>query len=142
MATELEPRIMNGAITGTTDPTGGKNCLIGKAPAACKGRLLKVYMVTATAKSLAANNNITVTLNRYRAGSATAIGSQTTDSDVATGVATTAYVPWEILLTSAALSELNASDVIMATVTEGAAGQDLTEVAFFAEWVPGTGTGQ
>ena len=142
MATELEPRIMGGAITGTVDPTGGKNYLIGKVPTACKGRLLKVYMVTATGKVAHASNGVTVALNRYRAGSATSIGSQSTLTGVSGYVAITAYTPWEVLLTSAALSELNASDVIMATVTEGAAGQDLTEVSFFAEWVPGTGTGQ
>lgn len=141
MASELAPYVMGGPITGTVDPTGGKDYFIGKVPAACRGHILKAYMITATAKALHADNNVTVTLYRVRDAVATSIGSATTDDDVATAVAITADTPWEISLTSDALSELAAGDVLQAHVAEGAVGQDLTEVSFFVEWCPGTGEG-
>lgn len=140
MGSEIAPNVTVTHI-GSVDPTGGKEYFVGKAPAACRAHVLKAYILTATARATNADNNNTFTLNRIRAASATAIGSGTTDSDVATGAALVADTPFEVALSSAAYGELAAGDVLQMAFTEGAVGQDLTEVAVVIEWACGTGEG-
>lgn len=140
MGSEIAPNVTVTHI-GSVDPTGGKEYFVGKAPAACRAHVLRAYILTATAKATHADNNNTFTLNRIRAASATAIASGTTDSDVATGAALVADTPFEMLPLSAALGELAAGDVLQLVCTEGAVGQDLTEVACVIEWACGTGEG-
>jgi len=140
MGSEIAPNVTTTHI-GSVDPTGGKEYFVGKAPAACRAHVLAATVITATTRAKHASNNNTFTLNRIRAAVATAIGSGTTDSDVATSVALAADTPFVINLSSAALGELAADDVLQLVVTEGAVGQDLTEVACAIEWVCGTGEG-
>ena len=124
-------------LIGSCDPTGGKNYTVFKAPADCYARILNVHVVSATTAALAAANYNLFTINRVRAASATAIGAQSNNSGVSTAVALAANVPLKIILTSAALSQLQPDDTLQLVCTEGAAGQDLTELVCIVEWVPG-----
>jgi len=139
MPTELNPQV-NNVHLGTVDPTGSPEYFVFEAPSAAKAKLLKVSVVNGTARAKHATDFNTFTLNRIRAAAATAIGSRSTE-DVAAGGALEDMVPLAITLTSEALSELNASDVLQMVFTEGAADLDLTETAVMVEWVPGTGKG-
>lgn len=139
MASEISPQV-NCVYLGTVDPSGSPEYFVGKAPAACKAKLLKCYVVNATARAKHGTDYNTFTLNRIRAAVATAIGSGSTE-DIAAGTALADMVPFEITLTSEALSELNAGDVLQMVFTEGAADLDLTECSVICEWVPGTGKG-
>lgn len=140
MALDLTPNVTP-AYIGAIDPSGGKEYHIFKAPAACRVRVLKVYAVTATTRAANNTNNNVFTLNRIRAASATAIGLGTTDTDTTGYASLAADVPFEIKLTSDALSELAAGDVLQVVCTEGAGAQDLAEVTFVVEWAAGSGVG-
>lgn len=139
MALDLTPQV-SCAVLGSVDPTGSPEYHLFKVPAACKAVVLGVSVINATARAVHATDINTFTLNRIRAASATAIGAVST-IDVG-GTALEADVPLAIALTSDALSELNAGDVLQLVCTEGAVDMDLTEVSVFVEWLCGTGIGQ
>ncbi|HOA01377.1 MAG TPA: hypothetical protein PLF11_00140 [Bacillota bacterium] len=137
---ELNPQVQVAQI-GSVDPTGSPVYNIGKIPTACKGTAHKFYMVNGTAHAAHATNTNTVSIYRVRAGTSTKIAEQTNDEDVTGHAAIEADKPWAIPLLSNALGELAADDCLQAVFTEGAAAQDLTEVAIYTEWSPGTGLG-
>ena len=142
MPTALDVRtqsIQVAAVDASATPT----IFVFKAPADNKCRIHKIYLTSKTAIAAHASNIHTSTINRYRAGSATAIASRTTDSDVAGSGAIVANVPWEIPLTSAALAELNAGDFIEWAPTEGgtATSGDLTFCLLTIEYSVGYGGG-
>lgn len=128
---------------GTVDASATPIYNVFKAPAGCKVRLHAIYLTNGSAIAAHASDIHTSTINRVRAGAATAIASRTTDSDVSGSAAIAADVPWAITLTSAALSELNAGDVLQWAPTEGgtAASGDLTEAAITVEYSLGYGGG-
>jgi hypothetical protein len=142
MSLDIEPRTQTTFI-GTVDASTTPTYTVFKAPAACKVVTHKIY-VTATGAVVAHATNVhTSTFNRVRAASATAIATQTTDSDIAGSAAIAANVPWNVPLTSDALAQLNAGDIIQWAPTEGgaAASGDLAGAAVTVEYSLGTGAG-
>lgn len=140
MSLDIEPRtntVFIGAVNASTAPIYN----VFKVPAGAKVRVLAIYLTNGTAVEANASTIHTSTINRLRAASATAIASQTTDSDVAASAAIAADVPWEIPLTSDALAELNAGDVLQWAPTEGGGdgSGDLTEAAITVEYALGYG---
>ena len=129
---------------GAVDASATPVINVFKAPNACKVTVHKIYLVNGSAIAAHATNIHTSTIKRLRAAAATTIATQTTDSDVSGSAAIAADTPWEIPLSSDALGELNADDVLQWFPTEGgtATSGDLTEAAIFVEWSAGTGAGQ
>lgn len=142
MPTALDVRTHSVPVA-SVDASGTPTIYVFKAPADNKIRIHKIYLTSKTAIAAAAANIHTSLIKRYRAGSATSIATQTTDSDVAASAAIVANVPWNIPLLSAALSELNAGDVLEWCPTEGgeATSGDLTACMMTIEYSTGYGGG-
>lgn len=140
MATgELEPRVAVcniGAVDADAAPE--HNVFVAPCPCTIEGIGLVCGDEIASHTTNSANIAVTnVTDSQEVASLSTKIG----ESDL-NAIATDTYEAL-VLSSTASYLELDAGDVLQAAFTETTAGEgDLTQVAMFVRWAPGTGPGQ